>query len=357
MFKFNFDVDDDDTTAEQQNRDESDERPTAVIEKPCTEISLTELLSTLPPVISYSPLAIPLTSQRHLTLARRDLFDARFQLIQSEDSSGANDVNSSDLEFLDAPSDLVPGVWDARAEVARNLRGKRVLELGCGTAIPSLYLLNKIFSDTERLDPDVYIHLQDYNDLVLRLVTLPNLILAWYMSPASAAYRSTAPASDSEPDSDASPLPPADPTQPGELPLTPALTAAFLASLSAHHVHLHFFAGGWSAFDVPLTGGPYDLVLTSETIYRPDSLPSLVSLLRRASRPRTLDELTSELTISDAPSGCVCLVAAKLVYFGVGGGVSEFVRAVEREGGTVRTVWEHKEGVKRSVMRVAWAAE
>ena len=47
-------------------------------------------------------------------------------------------------------------------------------------------------------------------------------------------------------------------------------------------------------------------------------------------------------------------MAAKVVYFGVGGGVSEFVSAVEGEGRSVETVWEKKEGVGRVIMRVKW---
>jgi protein-histidine N-methyltransferase len=43
-----------------------------------------------------------------------------------------------------------------------------------------------------------------------------------------------------------------------------------------------------------------------------------------------------------------------VLYFGVGGGVQEFVRAVEDERGTVHTVWEHREGVGRRIMRVEW---
>lgn len=79
----------------------------------------------MPPLISYSALNIPLTSSRKsVTLIRRDLFDARFQLI----SEGAGDTEDSKqdgerndplpvedrkaLEFIEAPSDLVPGVYE-----------------------------------------------------------------------------------------------------------------------------------------------------------------------------------------------------------------------------------------------------
>jgi protein-histidine N-methyltransferase len=43
------------------------------------------------------------------------------------------------------------------------------------------------------------------------------------------------------------------------------------------------------------------------------------------------------------------------MYFGVGGGVTEFVRAVEgQERSHVYTVWDCKVGVRRRIMRVEW---
>lgn len=177
------------------------------------------------------------------------------------------------------------------------------------------------------------------------------------------------------------PLPPADPSQPGELALTPELKTAFLESLQTCGIHLKLFSGSWATFDVERAGGPYDVLLTSETIYRTASLGSLVDLMRRATAPAvqkgsspSLEDSTSRLSLSDSEGlkGLVdapylCLVAAKLVYFGVGGGVNEFVQAVEtshargvagegRSSNRVQTVWETNKGVKRSIMRVVWSS-
>ncbi|KAI0824883.1 hypothetical protein BC628DRAFT_1410654 [Trametes gibbosa] len=401
MFQFNFDVDD------------IDERVAAVFsparpgsfecanneanpsssEEPWKEISTEHLLSTLPHTFSFSPLSIPLTSKRSIVLSRRDLFDARFQLIARDECSPLKG-GRSDIEFLDAPSDLVPGVYEGGlktwecsldlvecldsihgADLASSLANKRVVELGCGTAIPSLYLLHSVFSGEPSPQNDVHIHLQDYNELVLRLVTLPNIILAWCKSPRMRTYTTSVdPQGQTDEDDECEPLPPADATEPGELPITPALTAAFLESLSQYGVHLKFFAGSWGTFDVSAVGGPYQVVLTSETIYRPDSLSSLVDLLQRASAispvladkstASALAERTSQLSLTGEDQGLrrlaaepyLCLVAAKLVYFGVGGGVTEFVQAVEggKGKGSVRTIWEKAQGVKRSIMQVTW---
>lgn len=87
-------------------------------------------------------------------------------------------------------------------------------------------------------------------------------------------------------------------------------------------------------------------MLTSETIYRTESLPSLTAIMRGACNadvPKSVDDY-------------LCLVAAKVLYFGVGGGVAEFVRCVRDldRGGTVETVWEKTQGVERRVMSVRW---
>jgi len=87
-------------------------------------------LDSLPEVISYSPLIVPVSSGRcSVVLALRDHFDARFQLIQEDDSEeGVPDSSAGQsetvspgdtsgrgegsLSFLDAPSDIVPWVYE-----------------------------------------------------------------------------------------------------------------------------------------------------------------------------------------------------------------------------------------------------
>ena len=75
-------------------------------------------------MISFSPLSIPLSSGRgSVTLIRRDLFDARFQLMSAEGDGSASDTmmtkdslkddsDESSLGFFDNPSDLIPGVYE-----------------------------------------------------------------------------------------------------------------------------------------------------------------------------------------------------------------------------------------------------
>ncbi|KAF4580400.1 hypothetical protein EYR40_003116 [Pleurotus pulmonarius] len=386
MFKFNFDVegaDMDPTMLDPLPEPSSDPSSSAAgTMQTFRELTLNELLDALPDMISYSPLSIPLSSGRDLTLVRRDLFDARFQLISEaeedpdEETSKREKISESSLKFVDSPSDLVPGVyegglktWECALDLvdylensgARSPTGKVILELGCGTAIPSIYLLERLFAQppTNTGLPMTHIHLQDYNDAVLQLVTLPNILLNWYMSPASASFRESITSSEVS-------FPPVDSTAPGELPITSELVTAFQDSLLAFNISLRFFAGPWETFDLQQSlsltkedgelyftvlrivnssiascfvadrDRTYDMVLTSETIYRVESLSALIELMRKSVGQHEYQ----------------CLVAAKVLYFGVGGGVSEFVARVEGQSGRVETVWEKSAGVGRKIMQL-----
>jgi protein-histidine N-methyltransferase len=152
-----------------------------------------------------------------------------------------------------------------------------------------------------------------------------------------------------------------DSSTPAEIPITPELKLAFLSSLHEQKISLRFFSGSWESFDVSATGGKYDIVLTSETIYRTDSLPTLIKLLRAACgcEEQALKRIASSPPSSNShPTSYLCLVAAKVIYFGVGGGVSEFLDAVygsgDRRNVKAEPVWESKAGVGRQIIRIDW---
>ncbi|KAF7761495.1 hypothetical protein Agabi119p4_9487 [Agaricus bisporus var. burnettii] len=391
MFKFNFDLDDllDDPELNTIHNeppsvqlDASDNRD-SFADATCKELFLQDLVDALPSVISCSPLVIPLADgTKSVTLTRRDLFDARFQLIAEGNAGSVPDADDDDerkkaiestltvgeehrhvsaLRFIEAPSDLVPHVyegglktWECAMDLVDYLdsnnslegfRGQDIIELGCGTAIPSLYILHQLFSSSNTSSlPETTVYLQDYNDSVLELVTFPNVLLTWYLSPASLSYRTS---QSSSPDSDSLPFP--NPPEPFELPITPSLKSAFLSSLNpeTYNISLRFFSGSWSSFSTLLPSlhpTNFNLVLTSETIYRMDSLPILIQTLRLASSPKST-------TTSDSTTQGECIVAAKVLYFGVGGGVSEFIDYMAKNDiGKVRVVKERKMGVGRVIM-------
>lgn len=181
--------------------------------------------------------------------------------------------------------------------------------------------------------------LADYNPSVLSLVTLPNLILAW-----AHQQRPTNPlvAEAFTPDGE-------------ELELTPDLLAAFRASLAERQITLSFLSGAWSPEFVDLlyattttssSSHPSDpatatLILGSETIYSPFALSSfsatLLAILQRERR--------------DRPGGQArAVVAAKRLYFGVGGSLDDFVDAMRGMGVEVRMLREETQGVRRGVV-------
>ena len=182
------------------------------------------------------------------------------------------------------------------------------------------------------------------------------------MSPLSAEYRSSTADSDSDLDNnedqeskDTIRGRAGHGRKPGGLTVTKELLDAFTATLDAHKVRLCFFAGSWSSLreKLPHQGRPpYDIVLASETIYRTEALDAFLGVLRTATAAPSAD--AASVCDQEVVQPPLCLVAAKVLYFGVGGGVQGFVRAVEGENGTVRTVWEHREGVGRIIMRVGW---
>lgn len=114
-----------------------------------------EQLSSLPPIISYTTIPIPVEDDSPtLVLPRRDLFDAKFQLMASDDDVPVDDEAT---RFLNAPSDLVPGeyeggfkTWECSVDLVSYLRrsngavgcewlkGKHILEASLFLSVTSV---------------------------------------------------------------------------------------------------------------------------------------------------------------------------------------------------------------------------
>ncbi|KAK0569857.1 hypothetical protein OC861_000568 [Tilletia horrida] len=356
------------------------------VEEPARKLSLEALLKTLPPALSYSPIFVPIAAQaperteHRLVLARRDLFDARFQMLHHDsDISADNNNPSENLEptsdrqigtmgipgssssgAVGADSDLVPGVyegglktWECASDLIAELHSRRQ---DAQLVLPGSKIIESATDSGKRTILD----LADFNAQVLRLVTLPNLILTWYFSPASKAFQEQA--------KDHAPYKNAIEQEtsaevPGDLELSPELLAAFQTSLDDRQIQLRFFSGPWSRLSALLFPSStdsadqrrYDLILSSETVYSLSTLPSLVNILYDCStggRKAAGDSITG-----DGGGRADCLVAAKVLYFGVGGGVHSFVQAVqahERRRGSVQTVRQINSGVGRAVLAVHW---
>lgn len=247
--------------------------------------------------------------------------------------------------------------------------------------MPSLYLLHQLFSSDEpRNSGETHLYLQDFNRSVLELITLPNIILAWCkspglsrgtiihrsidMSPSSASYRDAFKAgTDVDESSEHPPLPPFDPEAPGELPINPALVAAFLESLSDKNLHIHFLCGSWGTYNIDRR---FDIILTSETMYRQESISDLLDVLWKAyaNPPSPTIDATLERAVQQqlSLSDPRCYVGGKVLYFGVGGGLPVFISELEdprgskcsRGGGRCEVLKEHSQGVIRRVLQISW---
>lgn len=164
--------------------------------------------------------------------------------------------------------------------------------------------------------------LADYNPTVLQLVTLPNLILSWAMVTRIGSW-------DAE----------------GELELDAEVIRRFLSSLLAHGIKLSFFSGAWSPEFVNLvattmrSGSAGLTLIGAETIYSPAALRAFAD---------TLTSLLQEMPEGQRTS----LVAAKKVYFGVGGTMEDFCAEMREKSLEVKEIREESDGVRRAVVEV-----
>lgn len=112
----------------------------------------------------------------------------------------------------------------------------------------------------------------------------------------------------------------------GELELPLELLDAFTASLEKLKIDISFISGPWSPTLTRMIDPRNDediFILAAETIYSPATTQAFTTTV--------LDMLRR----SKSGKG---LIAAKKVYFGVGGGVADFEHAVRIAGGKVRTI-------------------
>ena len=138
---------------------------------------------------------------------------------------------------------------------ARSLEGQSVIELGCGHGLPGvlcgLYGARVVF--------------QDYNKEVLELATRKTVLKNLGQVSENGAIR--------------------------------------------------YISGDWSYTHTKVPEKSFDLILTAETVYEPETIPSIHELFKYCVKP-----------------GGVIFVSAKVYYFGVGGGVQLFEDFVMKEG-------------------------
>ncbi|KAI9809013.1 MAG: hypothetical protein M1825_002302 [Sarcosagium campestre] len=307
--------------------------------------------------IAFNTLEIPVANGEMVRIPRRELWDVRMQVMREDNENPHRTANSisqrrnqnvvsddtdlrriqtdsigvyqSNTDTFLGPEDVRDGVyegglksWECASDLVGVLashtieKGTHIIELGCGTALPGIYLFQKALQTNIG-----YVHFTfaDYNVDVLRLVTIPNLYLSWLMITNQNGT-----------------------TIDGQEVSIEQRPLEFLEDLGRRKIHIDFISGPWGDSFVNIVKNLAQrkkrLVLASETIYSPASLPAFT---------KTLMSLLREASTSQA------LLAAKRMYFGVGGGVEEFHSELMQQLGTSREVAEERcQGVSRVVLEI-----
>lgn len=312
-------------------------------------------LSLLPSSIAYSTIELESPSGKTLRIARRDLFDVRQQLMAEDDENTLRDLETSDLRTnvyeggfktwecsIDLASLLldqglnngvkVPGRVGSVIEVCGSDHENNVSsgltrpKLGAGSALPSLVLFHHALQDSLPISFTV----ADFNSDVLRLVTLPNLLLAWARINDPAAMSTENPSN-------------------GELEVTPEVVTGFKASLARAGISLHCLSGPWSSellgLIPPAASDVGTLVLAAETIYSTTSTVAFVDLVI---------QILKRTTMANA------IVAAKRMYFGIGGSVDGLKAVCHEKGVAAREIETSgvkgmDEGIGRALVEIQLA--
>ena len=270
-------------------------------------------------------------------------------MAESTLEENGNDDLISGLDTGDLTSGYYEGgfkTWecaiDLAAFVADNItltedRDWHVIELGAGSGVPSLALLRKVFSTTRLGNKSVKFTFCDYNEEVLKLVTMPNVLLSWWELCARRAGIGMQDNPSGEADLD---------------DINENMTQKFRTDCKGKGVSFNFVSGAWGSSFVDQIGSSYTsevavlttqrrvIILASETIYSPASLTAFVKTVADLLRP-----MKSEGT---------AYIAAKRIYFGVGGGVPEFEQEMRKVGGSVKQVINITDGgVGRVILEVS----
>ncbi|KAM3123007.1 hypothetical protein CJJ07_001799 [Candidozyma auris] len=267
---------------------------------------------------------------------RREIFDVKHQcMVEDENEDDNKEIRQILLgseEELDLRKNVYEGgfkswecSYDLVDEVAKNedtFAKNSILELGCGSALPSCFIFQKWL---EKNSSGKTLVLGDYNYEVLRLVTIPNLVVHWASTLSVKELASL--------------QNPEIPMKNDEIQLTKDLADAFINTVKRLNIQLHFVSGSWGPEFVDIVSPMCpDLILSSETIYSLDTLPIFI---------QTLTDLMLK-------NQCAALIAAKSYYFGVGGSVKEFTSRLASCGFPLQidTADVSNSSLKRSIITI-----
>ncbi|QPG76545.1 hypothetical protein FOA43_003934 [Brettanomyces nanus] len=307
-------------------------------------VHLEELLpSLLGTRLSYD--RITLATKKSETLFRRELFDVKQQLMAEDDFKDNSKDDLFNILIGDTDEDLKRGVYegglkswecsydlidkldklDVNDQIVSLSKPFNIVELGCGTSLPSLYVFSKVIQDRKKQGTasnntaPIRFILTDYNYEVLRLVTLPNILINWCLF---ALTKDQLAELQLKTDQDGN-------IREGEIYITDLLAQTFVNWLQSHHIALCFISGSWCRQFIkdvhsllPNMESDTNLVVTSETIYSPPMLP-------------VVGQMLLELTVSQES---LTILTAKDIYFGVGGSINQLLEYLQENGSPF--VWE-----------------
>lgn len=259
------------------------------------------------------------------------------------DPSAHDDADTllSGLENGDLTSGIYEGgfkTWECSLDLASlvaNLdfsRDWHIIELGAGSAVPSLALLRSFLATTRHNTGTLKFTLCDYNEDVLRLCTAPNVLLNYHRQTTS---QNNSPEDDEDGDEEEGDL---DIEELGD-----SFVQDIIKDMNSRKLSFEFVSGGWGESFLELVssqGQGNTLILASETIYSPSSIQIFTDTLVRLLRRQT-------------PEKAKAWVAAKKVYFGVGGGVDEFLGEIKSRQADSTILLDTKDtGVGRVVLEI-----
>ncbi|KAK3052863.1 hypothetical protein LTR09_005927 [Extremus antarcticus] len=316
-----------------------DQQKTQVEGPPVQEHALQDLLGTLPDQLSYSTVQIESPTGRILHLPRREHYDIRLQLLSKDnlDDDVVDQLDNSDLrsgiyeggfKTWECSLDLASLLLDRgpRKDIDDLVRCDQIIELGAGTAIPSLVLFQHALLNNI---PMTFVF-ADYNDAVLRLATLPNVLLTWALN--------TTP--------DGTPNHSMDVSSKGELELSSTILQRFKDDMTSKNINFKFLSGPWStelASYIPASAPDLgSVILAAETIYSPASTEAFVEIL---------------ITLLKRVKMAKAMIGAKRMYFGVGGSVDALKEACRERGAVAYEIENHgvpsmDAGVGRALVEV-----
>ncbi|KAJ4456628.1 putative histidine protein methyltransferase 1 [Paratrimastix pyriformis] len=233
------------------------------------------------PAVPFVPVRLPTGAPLSNPLVRSLTSPANLRQLLTPDNPLKAILEHSDIvdgkyqggfSLWECSLDLCSMISDLARSNPASFAGQQILELGCGHALPAILSL---LAGAEK------VVMQDYNDDVIRLATVPNVV-----------------------------------ENLKRVQNLPEPTALQRAS-----EHCHFIAGDWASLSgvmqtLPLAGQPspqFQWIFAAETIYSPSAEEVMLSLLTKHLAP-----------------GGTALFAAKTFYFGVGGGTLHFAQTLRQ---------------------------